>query len=131
MQTAITQQDITVYSSDPLGTKERPSNPYYVNGVDVGYTAPAKWWNWLWNKLTSILTQAKADRTNMLAEMYNVLSSASITPSASDNHQLSKAVNTVEYNTIEAYDNAEEDGHKINQPYVVGYTLYIPDTELL
>lgn len=131
MQAAITQQDITVYSSDPTGTKEVPPNPYYANGVEVGYTAPGKWWNWLWNKLTSILTQAKADRVNMFTEVSNVLSSASIAPVSSETHQLSKSVDTVCYDTTEAYDNAEEDGHKANQPYVIGHTLYIPDTELL
>lgn len=131
MQNVATQEDIDIFTSDPAGDKEIPGSPYYADGVEVGYTAPAKWWNWLWNKITSFLTAHKTDWTDMTAEIRNTLSSASITPSASDNHQLSKAVDTIEFNTIEAYDNAEEDGHKVNQPYVIGHTLYIPDTELL
>ena len=139
MNTVPTQEDINIFSSDPTGTKEKPGNPYYQDGVDVGYTAPAKWWNWLWNKITSILTAHKADWNSMTSEMANTLSAASITPDSSDTHQLSKAVNQIAYNTCDDYDNEEvtetiggvEVMHKVNQPYVVGHTLYIPDTELL
>lgn len=139
MNTVSTQEDINIFSSDPAGVKERPGNPYYQDGVDVGYTAPAKWWNWLWNKITSILTAHKADWNSMTSEMANTLSVASITPDSSDTHQLSKAVNQIAYDTCDDYDNEEvtetiggvEVTHKKNQPYVVGHTLYIPDTELL
>jgi hypothetical protein len=139
MNTVSTQEDINIFSSDPSGVKERPGNPYYQDGVDVGYTAPAKWWNWLWNKITSILTAHKADWNSMTSEMANTLSAASITPDSSDTHQLSKAVNQIAYDTCDDYDNEEvtetvggvEVTHKKNQPYVIGHTLYIPDTELL
>ena len=119
------------FASDPAAVIDKPGNLYYADGVDVNYTAPAKWWNWLWNHISAWLASSKTDRTSMTTEMQNVLSAASITPSSSDDHQLSKAIDVVCYDTCEAYDNAEEDGHKINQPYVIGYTLYIPDTELL
>lgn len=131
MNIVATQEDIDIFSSDPTGVKEIPEDPYYQDGVDVGYTAPAKWWNWLWNKITSILMAHKADWLNMTSEMTNTLSTASITPDSGDSHQLSKATNQIAYDTCGAYDNAEEDGHKVNQPYVIGHTLYIPDTELL
>ena len=139
MNTVATQEDIAIFSSDPAGVKERPGSSNYQNGVDVGYTAPAKWWNWLWNKITSILTAHKADWNSMTSEMTNTLSAASITPDSSDTHQLSKAVNQIAYDTCDDYDNEEvtetiggvEVTHKKNQPYVVGHTLYIPDTELL
>ena len=139
MNTVATQEDIAIFSSDPAGVKERPGSSNYQNGVDVGYTAPAKWWNWLWNKITSILTAHKADWNSMTSEMANTLSAASITPDSSDTHQLSKAVNQIAYDTCDDYDNEEvtetiggvEVTHKKNQPYVVGHTLYIPDTELL
>jgi hypothetical protein len=139
MNTVSTQEDINIFSSDRSGVKERPGNPYYQDGVDVGYTAPAKWWNWLWNKITSILTAHKADWNSMTSEMANTLSAASITPDSSDTHQLSKAVNQIAYDTCDDYDNEEvtetvggvEVTHKKNQPYVIGHTLYIPDTELL
>ena len=139
MINTLSQEDINVFSSNPAGVKERPANGYYANGVDVGYTAPAKWWNWLWNKITTFFAASKADRNALLAEMKNVLTEAGITPDATDNHQLSKAIDTVCYNQDLAYDNetvTEEIGgvmvtHPKNRPYVVGHTVYYPDTELL
>jgi hypothetical protein len=139
MNTIATQEDIAIFSSDPSGVKERPGNSNYQNGVDVGYTAPAKWWNWLWNKITSILTSHKADWNSITTEMANTLSAASVTPDATDEHQLTKAVNQISYGVSEDYDNEEitetiggvEVTHKKNQPYVVGFTVYIPTTELL
>lgn len=139
MQPNVTQQDIAIFSSDPSGVKEQPGSPYYADGVEVGYTAPGKWWNWLWNKITSWFTNSKADRTSMLAELTNVLSQEQITPSASDTHQLSVAIDVATKKYCSTY-NAEEVTetiggvsvtHKVNQPYVVGNTLYLPDTELL
>jgi hypothetical protein len=120
-----------VFASDPTSTVEQPQSPYYADGVEVRFTAPAKWWNWLWNKISKWLLDSKADKTAMETEILNVLHEANITPSGSDPHQLSSAVDIVAFNTCSAYDNAEEDGHKVNQPYVIGHTLYIPDTELL
>ena len=110
---------------------EKPGNPYYADGVEVNYTAPAKWWNWLWNHISAWFKDSKADKESMFTEMTNVLSAASITPLGSDDHQLSQAVDKLGYTGCEAYTTKEENGHKINQPYVLGYTLYIPDTELL
>ena len=139
MISTLAQEDINIFSSDPTGVKEQPPSPYYADGVEVSYTAPAKWWNWLWNTITTFFTGSKADRQNILTEFLNILSAASITPNSADNHQLSKAVDTVCYDTTQAYDEEEIteiiDGvsvtHKVNQPYVVGHTLYIPETELL
>ena len=146
MNTSLAQQnfpdpssDPAVFSSDSAGVKEKPGNPYYGEGVRVSYTAPAKWWNWLWNHISAWLRDSKTDKESIRAEMLNVLSDATITPSDSDEHQLSKGIDSVTYDTIEDYDNEEIteeiDGvmvtHKVNQPYVVGYTLYIPETELL
>lgn len=131
--------DPAVFASDPSSVVEKPGNPYYADGVEVRYTAPAKWWNWLWNHISAWLSDSKADKTSMNTELLNVLSSASIAPSDTDTHQLSKGIDKVAYNRCGAYDDEEVteeiDGvmvtHKVNQPYVVGYTLYIPDTELL
>lgn len=139
MNTVATQEDIAIFSSDPAGVKERPGSSNYQNGVDVGYTAPAKWWNWLWNTITSFFTAHKADWNSITAEMANTLSDASVTPDATDEHQLTKAINQISYGVSEDYDNEEitetiggvEVTHKKNQPYVVGFTLYIPETELL
>lgn len=131
MYSSLAQENINVYSADPAGAKEKPGNPYYQNGVDVGYTAPAKWWNWLLNHLTAWLGSSKADKEAMTAEMKNTLSAASITPDSQQSNQLSAAIDKIERNVCAVYNDAEESGHKVNQPYVVGHTLYIPDTELL
>lgn len=139
MINTISQEDINIFSSDPAGVKEQPPSPYYADGVEVSYTAPAKWWNWLWNTITTFFTGSKADRQDILAELKNVLSAASISPDAADSGQIAKAADKICYDTIQAYDEKEIteeiDGvqvtHKVNQPYVVGHTLYIPDTELL
>ena len=128
-----------VFASDPTATIERPENPHYTNGVDIGYTAPAKWWNWLWNHISAWFATSKTDKNSMHTELLNVLSAASITPDATKSNQLSKAVDTIGYSECVDYDNemvTEEVGgvmvtHKANQPYVIGHTLYIPDTELL
>ena len=119
------------FADDPTAAIEKPGNPYYEDGVDVGYTAPAKWWNWLWNHISAWFAASKTDRSNINTELSNVLSAASIQPSSADAHQVSKGIDTIAYDTCTVYDNAEQNGHKINQPYVLGYTLYIPDTELL
>jgi hypothetical protein len=139
MQSTVTQQDINIFSSDPTGAKEQPQGTNYTNGVEVGYTAPGKWWNWFWNKITSFLTNSKADRNSLLAEMQGALSAASMTADPTKDNQLSEAIDIISNDTIEAYDTEEvteeiegvEVTHMKNQPYVIGNTLYIPDTELL
>ena len=146
MNTSVEQQNFpsagvapSVYADSDQAVVEKPGNPYYTDGVDVGYTAPAKWWNWLWRHVTTWLKDSKTDREAMRAEMSSTLTAASISASDADNHQLSKAVDTVAFADTGAYDNeevTEEVGgmtvmHKKNRPYVVGNTLYIPSTELL
>jgi hypothetical protein len=138
MHSSLTQQNFpnassaaATFASDPTSTVEKPGNPYYQYGVDVGYTAPAKWWNWFWNHISAWFASSKADKNAIHTELLNVLSTAVITPADEKTNQLSKAIDTIGYTACVTYDNAEEDGHKANQPYVVGFTLYIPETELL
>ncbi len=138
MNGSLTQQNFpnassapATFASDPSATISKPENPYYQDGVDVGYTAPAKWWNWLWNHISAWFASSKTDKNAIHTELLNVLSTAAITPADEKTNQLSKAIDTIGYAACVTYDNAEEDGHKVNQPYVVGHTLYIPDTELL
>ena len=131
MQGTATQEDISIYSSDPSGDKTQPPVPYYAAGVEVNYTAPGPWWNWLWNKITSILTAHKSDWNSMTTEMANLLDGVNMSPVAYDRHQMSRAASETAFKVCEEYNDAEEDGHKVNQPDVIGHTLYIPDTELL
>jgi hypothetical protein len=139
MKGTLEQQALDIYSSDPLGAKEQPPSPNYEDGVDVGYTAPAKWWNWLYNKLCVFFSGCLTDRTNMLAELLNVLSATSVTPDSTDTHQLSNSISSIGASRCSVYNSktvTETVGgtqvtYKVNQPDVVGYTLRLPDTELL
>lgn len=139
MHSTLEQQDIDIFSTDPTGVKERPDGTHYTDGVDIGYTAPAKWWNWFWNHITTWFGTSKTDKTAMLSEELNVLSEASILPNSAYPRQMSTSVNTIASEVCDEYDSREIteeiDGvmvtHKVNQPYVIGHTLYIPDTELL
>lgn len=118
-------QQPTVFSSDPAGVKEKPSDALYRAGVEVNYTSPAKWWNWLFNHISNWLKVSKEDRTSIRTELLGVLSAGSIVPNATVNNQLNTAIDKIAYNKCAAYD---ANG---NAPYVEGYTLYLPETELL
>lgn len=135
MNTVLTQEAITVFGSDPSTTKEKPGDTSYADGVEVQYTAPAKWWNWLWNALTSWLTNHKADNQSMITEEANLLSSAGITPDSSNSHQISQSFHDISKDYAEDYDElTTEDGgveRPVNKPYVSGMTIVLPDTELL
>jgi len=139
MKGTLEQQALDIYSSDPLGAKEQPPSPNYEDGVDVGYTAPAKWWNWLYNKLCVFFSGCLVDRTDMHVELVNVLTSDSVTPDSADTHQLSKSISSIGASRCTVYNNktvTETVGgtqvtYKVNQPDVVGFTLRLPDTELL
>lgn len=135
MNTVLSQQDINVFASDPQADKEQPGSSYYASGVEVRYTAVGKWWNWLWNTLTSWFTKHKADIQSMITEQVNLLSAAGLTPDATSNHQLATGYGNIAESYAEVYDNETivEDGveRPVNKPYVVGGTIVLPSTELL
>ena len=91
MITQLSQEQITEYASDAQ-TTQQPTGSDYSQGVRVGKTIPAKWWNWLFNAATKRVSQAYNDSNNMLTEMKNVVTDAGLTPSASDDTQLAQAV---------------------------------------
>lgn len=134
MVTNFTQEAIGVFASDEAAVKESPGAEY-DNGVRVQYTAPGKWWNWLWNKITGWFNASLSDKQSIVTEMSNVLSDAVITPSAADNHQLAKSVEVIAYRHAQQHDEATitEGGivRPVNRPYVSGMTIVLPDTELL
>ena len=135
MDTTLTQEDINIFCTDPTAPKEQPGTTDYSNGVEVRYTAPAKWWNWFWNIVTSWFTHHKADNESILAEEENLLSAADITPDSSDAHQITDSIEVIAGDNSETYDEETtvEDNveHYVNRPYVSGRTIYLPDTELL
>jgi hypothetical protein len=134
MVTSFTQEAIGIFASDEAAVKESPGTEY-DNGVKVQYTAPGKWWNWLWNKITGWFNASLSDKQSIVTEMSNVLSDAVITPDAADNHQLAKSVEVIAYRHARQHDEATitEGGvtRPVNKPYVSGVTIVLPDTELL
>lgn len=65
-----TVKDIDVYSKEST-VIERPE-PYNI-GVKVGWTAPAKWWNWLFNACTSRLKELFNTTTSIHNEIKNAV----------------------------------------------------------
>ena len=88
---SLSQETITEYASDAQ-TIQEPTGTDYTQGVRVGKTIPAKWWNWLFKGATRRLGQAKTDAQNMLTEMQNVVIDAGMTLDGSDGTQLAQAV---------------------------------------
>ena len=99
---SLSQETITEYASEAQ-TIQEPTGTDYSQGVRVGKTIPAKWWNWLFRGTTRRLSQAKTDAQNMLTELQNVVTDAGITLSAGDSGQLSKAVVKDASTQINAY----------------------------
>ena len=135
MVNTLTQDDIDIFGTDPSTVKEKPGVTDYSDGVEVRYTAPAKWWNWLWNALTGWLTHHKADYQSIITEETNLLSAAELTPDSSSAHQVTQSFEDIAENYSEEYDveTVLEEGneHYVNRPYVDGLAIVLPDTELL
>lgn len=134
MNTSFTQEAIGIFASDPVAIKESPGAEYDY-GVKVQYTAPGKWWNWLWNKITAWFNASLSDKQYMVTEMTNVLTDAGITPDANDSHQLTKSVQTIAYRYAQEHDEETVTvggvTRPVNRPYVDGSVIVLPDTELL
>ena len=65
-----TTKDIDVYSKDST-VIERPES--YAQGVKVGWTAPAKWWNWLFKNVTERLKDIFVTTTSIHNEIKNAV----------------------------------------------------------
>jgi hypothetical protein len=134
MVTSFTQEVIGIFASDEAAVKESPGAEY-DNGVKVQYTAPGKWWNWLWNKITGWFNASLSDKQSIVTEMSNVLSDAVITPDASDSYQVAKSIETIAYRHARQHDEATTTvggiERPVNRPYVSGSVIVLPDTELL
>lgn len=92
MITETTIDEMTEYASDELATKVKPGDENYVMGVKAGWTAPAPWWNWLFNALTKVAVETRNDVTYILTELNNVLAATGIEPDSADQAQLADAV---------------------------------------
>ena len=65
-----TTKDMDVYSNDST-VIERPES--YNIGVKVGWTAPAKWWNWLFKNVTERLKDIFVTTTSIHNEIKNAV----------------------------------------------------------
>lgn len=86
----LSQETITEYASEAQ-TIQEPTGNDYVQGVKVGKTIPAKWWNWLFRAATRRLGQVRVDAQNMLTELQNVVTDAGMTLDGSNDMQLVQA----------------------------------------
>lgn len=67
-----TIEDIKEYAKDSQ-TKQEPTEQNYAEGVKVGWTLPAKWWNWLMNAFTKRFRETKATVDSMYEELSNLM----------------------------------------------------------
>lgn len=102
MLNQLTQDDITEYGTNAL-TIDEPHGTDYTQGVQVGKTIPAKWWNWLFRAVTKRAQQAKADSQTILTELKNTVIDAGITPDPTDDTQLAQAANTLAVRGVTSY----------------------------
>lgn len=92
MITETTIDEMTEYASDALAEKAKPSDENYAMGVKAGWTAPAPWWNWLFNALTKIAVETRNDVTSLLTELNNALLAAGVQPDSANEQQLADAI---------------------------------------
>ncbi len=102
MITQLSEETINEYASEAQ-TTQQPTGTDFVQGVRVGRTIPAKWWNWLFNATTRRIFQAKNDAQNMLTELQNVVTDAGLELDATDNTQLAQAVTAKADEQIDVY----------------------------
>lgn len=98
----LSQEIINEYASEAQ-TIQQPQGSDYVQGVRVGRTIPAKWWNWLFSAVTKRVTQSRSDADNMLTELKNVVTDAGITPDTADNTQLKEAIDIKAQEQLDKY----------------------------
>lgn len=102
MLNELTQEDVTEYATNAL-TIDEPRGTDYTQGVQVGKTIPAKWWNWLFRAATKRLQEAKSDATKLFAELKNTVTDAGITPDPTDNTQMSQAAGIIAVRGVTNY----------------------------
>lgn len=81
----------------------QPQGIDFSQGVKVGKTIPAKWWNWLFNRLFNRFNGVYVDSSRMFAELKNTVTEAGLTPNANDNTQMAQAATVFAQRGIEDY----------------------------
>lgn len=77
-------EDIQEYGISST-VKEIPDDDNYRGGVIPGYTAPAKWWNWLFGAVTKRLNEVYTTVTSMYNEILNAVGGTAV---VGNDHQL-------------------------------------------
>ena len=98
----LSQETIDEYAGSAQ-TIDQPLGTDWTQGVRVGKTIPAKWWNWLLNAVTKRLGQAKTDSNNMLTELKNTVTDAGIVIDPTDNTQLAQAAHSHAVTGVDTY----------------------------
>lgn len=102
MLNQLTQENITEYATNAQ-TIDEPLGTDYTQGVKVGKTIPAKWWNWLFRAITKRAQQARADAEKMLTELKNTVTDAGLTPDPADNTQMAQAAQVLAVRGVDSY----------------------------
>lgn len=102
MLNSLTQEVINEYASNAQTIAE-PLGADWAQGVHVGKTIPAKWWNWLFRATTRRIEEARSDADNMLTELKNTVVDAGLTPDPADNTQLAQAANILAVRGVSKY----------------------------
>lgn len=109
----LSQEDISEYATNALTIAE-PLGTDYTQGVQVGKTIPAKWWNWLFRATTKRIHQAKTDASNMFTELKNTVTDAGIIPDPTDNTQLAQAASVLSVRGVDSYIQEKKRGYFSN-----------------
>lgn len=109
----LTQESIDEYGSNAQTIAE-PTGTDYTQGVQVGKTIPAKWWNWLFKAVTKRAEEARADAESMFTELKNTVIDAGITPDPTDNTQLSQAAGVIATQGVDTYVQDKKRGFFLN-----------------
>ena len=102
MHGELTQEQLEVYATNATAI-DKPQGTNYTQGVKVGRTIPAKWWNWLFNALTRCLNSVYTDSLRVFTEVKNTITLAGLTPSSSDNTQMAQAAQILSERAVASY----------------------------
>ena len=106
----LSQETVDEYAGSAQ-TIVQPSGADWTQGVKVGRTVPAKWWNWLFNAVTKRLSQSKTDSQGILDELKNTVTDAGLTIDPADNTQLAQATRALTTASITEYVNSSKRGY--------------------
>ena len=118
-------ESITEYANNAL-TIQQPQGADYSQGVSVGRTIPAKWWNWLFRKATKLIMQVKADTESSAKDLQALVTYNGGQLNALSRIQVAEALRVAATNSIKTYMQ-RRDG-KLAE--LAEFTIHTDDPEL-